>query len=166
MLSLEECAPNRPPRWQKLPGTSGAVQFDTIIGRFSIETSANHTICRASRHSFRIASSTLMTISRLAPSLSRANSAIGMPSMGQAVVGGGEGGVVGVEGVGGVGEGGGVRHAPGAPVGCAGDQEGDAGVAFPPVLVCVLQPVQPRDQPGIGRVGDIPDLMRLAAEGA
>ena len=55
------------------------------MGRFSIETSANHTICRASRHSLRIASSTIMTMSRLEPSLSCVNSLIGMPSMGKVV---------------------------------------------------------------------------------
>ena len=85
MLSLEECAPKRPPRWQKLPLASGTVQFDTIIGRFSIEMSANHTICRASWHSFRIDSSTIMTMSRLPPSLSLANSAIGICSIGKVV---------------------------------------------------------------------------------
>ena len=59
-----------------------------------------------------------------------------------------------------------LRHAARAPVRRARDQEGDAGVAFPPVLVRVLQPADPRDQHGIGGIGDVPDLMRLAAEGA
>jgi hypothetical protein len=48
-------------------------------------TSANHTICRGSLHSFRIASSTIITMSRVLPSLSLANSAIGMPSIGNVV---------------------------------------------------------------------------------
>jgi len=48
-------------------------------------TSTNHTICRGSPHSFRIASSTIMTMSRLLPSLSCANSAIGMPGIGKVV---------------------------------------------------------------------------------
>ncbi len=39
-------------------------------------------------------------------------------------------------------------------------------VAFPPVLVGVLQPAEPCDQHRIGGIGDVPDLMRLAAEGA
>ena len=68
--------------------------------------------------------------------------------------------------MGGIGEIVDLRHALGAPVGRAGDQEGDAGVAFPPVLVRVLQPAESRDQLGIGGIGDVPDLMRLAAEGA
>ena len=57
-------------------------------------------------------------------------------------------------------------HAPGAPVRRAGDQEGDAGVAFPPVLVGVLEAAEPRDQYRIGGIGDVPDFMGLAAEGA
>ena len=59
-----------------------------------------------------------------------------------------------------------LRHAASAPVRRARHQEGNAGLAFPPVLVGVLQPAEPRDQNGIGGVGDIPDLMRFAAEGA
>ena len=85
MLSFEECAPKRPPRWQKLPLASGTVQLEIIIGRFSIETSANQIICRGSLHSFRIASSTIMTMSRVLPSLSLANSAIGICSIGKVV---------------------------------------------------------------------------------
>src|SRR5207237_6097858 len=85
MLSLEECEPNRPPRWQKEPLASGTVKLEIIIGRFSTVTSANHTICRGSLHSFRIASSTIMTMSRLLPSLSLANSAIGMFGIGNVV---------------------------------------------------------------------------------
>ena len=239
MLSLEECAPKRPPRWQKLPLASGTVQFDTIIGRFSIEMSANHTICRASWHSFRIDSSTIMTMSRLPPSLSLANSAIGICCMGKvvcapfqrrhheprdlrraqivrrrllrsfqqflavddlqdaALVGAvaeidavalrpgrdrpvqlgrhragrarllaGQAEVADLHRMGGIAEIVDLGHAPGAPVGRAGDEVGDAGVALPPVLVGVLQPVQPGDQDRVGRIGDVPDLMRLAAEGA
>jgi hypothetical protein len=48
-------------------------------------TSANHTICRGSAHSLRIASSTIITMSRLWPSLSRANSAIGIFGIGNVV---------------------------------------------------------------------------------
>ena len=239
MLSFEECEPKRPPRWQKLPLASGTVQFDTIIGRFSIVMSANHTICRASWHSFRIASSTIMTMSRLPPSLSLANSAIGICSIGKvvcapfqrrhheprdlglaqvvrrrllrpleqllavddlqdaALVGAvaevdavalrpgrdrpvqlgrhragrarllaGQAEVADLHRMGGIGEVVDLRHAPGAPVGRAGDEVGDAGVALPPALVRVLQPVEPRDQHRLGRIGDVPDLVRLAAEGA
>ena len=57
-------------------------------------------------------------------------------------------------------------HAAGAPVRRARDQEGDAGFAFPPALVGILEPVEPRDQNRIGGIGDIPDLVGLAAEGA
>ena len=32
MLSLEECAPNRPPRSQKCPLASGTEKFETTIG--------------------------------------------------------------------------------------------------------------------------------------
>ena len=85
MLSLEECEPNRPPRWQKLPLASGTVKLEIIIGRFSTVTSANQTICRGSAHSLRIASSTIITMSRVLPSLSLANSAIGMPFIGNVV---------------------------------------------------------------------------------
>ena len=59
-----------------------------------------------------------------------------------------------------------LRHAPGAPVRRARHEKGNAGVAFPPVLVRVLQAADPRDQHRIGGIGDVPDLMRLAAEGA
>ena len=59
-----------------------------------------------------------------------------------------------------------LRHAARAPVRRARDQEGNAGVAFPPVLVRVLQSADPRDQHRIGGIGDVPDFMRLAAEGA
>src|ERR1700755_775670 len=85
MLSLEECEPKRPPRSQNEPLASGTVYFEIIIGRFSTVTSANHTICRGSLHSFRIASSTIITMSRGLPSLSFANSAIGMPFIGNTV---------------------------------------------------------------------------------
>ena len=48
-------------------------------------TSANHTICRGSWHSLRICSSTIMTKSRVLPSLSLANSATGICSSGTVV---------------------------------------------------------------------------------
>ncbi len=57
-------------------------------------------------------------------------------------------------------------HAARAPVRRARHQKGNAGLAFPPVLVGVLQPAEPGDQNRIGGIGDIPDLMRFAAEGA
>ena len=59
-----------------------------------------------------------------------------------------------------------LRHAPHPPVGRARDEVGDAGVAFPPVLVRVLQPVEPRHQHGVRGIGGVPDLVRLATEGA
>ncbi len=58
-----------------------------------------------------------------------------------------------------------LRHAARSPVRCARHQEGNAGVAFPPALVRVLQSSDARDQHRIGGIGDVPDLMRLAAEG-
>ena len=76
MSSLEECAPNRPPRVQKLPLASGTVQFDTTIGLFSMVVSTNHTICRASPHSSRKVSLTIITNSRSPLSASLANSSI------------------------------------------------------------------------------------------
>src|SRR5258708_5690620 len=85
MLSLEECAPNRPPRAQKFPLASGTVKLEIIIGRFSTVMSANQTIWRGSAHSLRIASLTIITMSRDLPSLSLANSAIGIPSIGKVV---------------------------------------------------------------------------------
>ena len=59
-----------------------------------------------------------------------------------------------------------LRHAAGAPVRVARDEEGNAGVAFPPVLVGVLQAADAADQHWIGGIGDVPDLMAFAAEGA
>ena len=85
MLSLEECEPNRPPRSQNAPLDSGTVKLEIIIGRFSTVTSANQTICRGSLHSLRIASSTIITMSRVLPSLSWANSAIGICFIGKVV---------------------------------------------------------------------------------
>src|SRR3981189_2318311 len=85
MLSLEECEPNRPPRSQNEPLASGTVKLEIIIGRFSTVTSANQTIWRGSLHSLRIDSSTIITISRVLPSLSLANSAIGIPFIGKVV---------------------------------------------------------------------------------
>ena len=57
-------------------------------------------------------------------------------------------------------------HAARAPVRRARDQKGNAGVAFPPALVGILQAPDPRDQNRICGIGDIPDFMRFAAEGA
>src|SRR5439155_16436730 len=57
-------------------------------------------------------------------------------------------------------------HPARAPVRRARDQEGNAGVAFPPALVRILQAVEPRDQNRIGGIRDIPDFMRFAAERA
>src|SRR5260370_7059939 len=59
-----------------------------------------------------------------------------------------------------------LRHAAPAPARGARDQKGDAGVAFPPTLVRILQAPDPGDQNGIGGIGDIPDLMRFAAQAA
>src|SRR6202012_1831670 len=85
MLSFDECEPKRPPRSQKLPLASGTVQLEIIIGRVSVVTSANHTICRGPFHSFGVASSQGQTMSRLLASLSFANSAIGMSFIGNVV---------------------------------------------------------------------------------
>jgi hypothetical protein len=52
------------------------------------------------------------------------------------------------------------RHAAGAPAGQARDEIGNAGVAFPPVLVRVLQAfANMADENRIGGIGNIPDLM-------
>ena len=49
----------------------------------------------------------------------------------------------------------------------AGDEVGDAGVAFPPALVRVLEvPAHARDEARACRIGDVPDLVALAAERA
>src|SRR5262245_44965753 len=61
MLSFEECEPKRPPRWQKFPLASGTEKFDTTIGLDSIVTSTKNTSWRASWHSLRICSSTIIT---------------------------------------------------------------------------------------------------------
>src|SRR5712671_4476816 len=154
MLSLAECEPNLPPRSQNEPLDSGTVKLEIIIGRFSTVTSANQTICRGSLHSLRIASSTIITISRVLPSLSLANSAIGIESIGNAVC---------APFIADIGN---LRHPARAPVRRARHQERNAGVAFPPVLVSVLQSADPRDQHRIDGIGNVPDLMRFAAEGA
>ncbi len=66
MLSLEECAPKRPPREQKLPLDSRTLKFDTTIGWVSTVMSAKNTISRAcGLHSLRVDSLTIMTKSRL-----------------------------------------------------------------------------------------------------
>ncbi len=67
MLSCEECAPKRPPRSQKWPVFSFTVKFDTTIGWVSTVMSAKNTISRAcGLHSLRVASLTIMTMSRVA----------------------------------------------------------------------------------------------------
>ena len=57
------------------------------------------------------------------------------------------------------------RHAGGAPAGGARDEVSDAGVAFPPVLVCV---VQSADNDGQAvrpcRLGDVPDFVGAVSE--
>ena len=85
MSSLEECPPKRPPRVQKFPLASGTVQFDTTCGYFSMVVSTNHTICRASPHSSRKVSLTIITNSRSPLSASLANSSILMRPSGIAV---------------------------------------------------------------------------------
>ena len=58
-------------------------------------------------------------------------------------------------------------HAPHPPALHAGNEIGDAGVAFPPALVRVLQAHDDLgEQRGLGRIGDIPDFMATAAEDA
>ena len=59
-----------------------------------------------------------------------------------------------------------LRHSPGAPARRAGDEIGNAGVAFPPALVRVVQPIDANDEMGVRRIGDVPDLVRLTAERA
>ena len=239
MLSLEECEPNRPPRSQNEPLASGTVKLEIIIGRFSTVTSANHTICRGSSHSLRIASSTIITMSRrlavlvlgefgdrhvlhrkrgvgavegghrhprdfrktkivrrrllrsvdqlvaiddlqeaalvgavaeidavaLRPGRDRPVH-LGRHRAGRARLLAGKAEVADFHGMRGIAEVVDLGHAAGAPVRRARDQKGDAGFAFPPVLVGVLQAAEPGDQNRIGGIGDIPDLMGFAAEGA
>ena len=55
-------------------------------------------------------------------------------------------------------------HATGAPARHAGDQVGDSGIAFPPVLVGVTQALDAREQGGIGGIGHVPDFVRPSAE--
>ena len=71
-----------------------------------------------------------------------------------------------LDGMGGIAEIVDLRHAARAPVRRARHQKGDAGVAFPQALVRVLQAADPRDQHRIGGIGNVPDLMRFAAESA
>jgi len=53
----------------------------------------------------------------------------------------------------------------GVPAHRAGDQIGNAGIAFPPVLMRVAQATDHhRDAVGFGRIGDIPDFVRAVAE--
>jgi hypothetical protein len=85
MFSFDEWVPKRPPREQKLPLASVTVKLATPNGRDSVVMSAIHSICRASAHSLTSDSSTTATKSRVRPVLSRANSAISIPSSGNAV---------------------------------------------------------------------------------
>ena len=57
-------------------------------------------------------------------------------------------------------------HPAYAPAFRARNQERNAGVAFPPVFVGVLEAHQARQQGRIGRIGHIPDLMALPTENA
>src|SRR5437762_11401534 len=58
-------------------------------------------------------------------------------------------------------------HARDAPAGLAGNEIRDAGVAFPPALMRALQPLNDaRDELWVRRIGGVPDLVRLIAEGA
>src|SRR5262245_43444787 len=84
-FSWEACVPKRPPRLQKSPDASGTIQVETEAGCCSTVTSTNHTNWRGSRHSFLICSLVTTTKLRTLPTLSLANSAIGMPSTGNAV---------------------------------------------------------------------------------
>ena len=72
-----------------------------------------------------------------------------------------------LDGMGGIAEVVDLRHAAGAPVRRARHQEADAGVAFPPALVGILQALADvGDQNGIGGIGHVPDLMSCAADRA
>src|SRR5262249_20184281 len=58
-------------------------------------------------------------------------------------------------------------HAPNPPAGGAGYEVSDASVAFPPALVRVAQSFDDLGhQRALGRIGHIPNFMRLAAEDA
>ena len=57
-------------------------------------------------------------------------------------------------------------HPAHAPTLRARNQERNAGVAFPPVFVGVLEAHQARQQGRIGRIGHIPDLVALPTENA
>ena len=87
VLSFAECAPKRPPRVQKFPLASGTLKFDTTIGRDSTVASTKNTIWRVSRswHSLTSDSLTIMTMSRMPPARSLANSAIFTLPSGMAV---------------------------------------------------------------------------------
>jgi hypothetical protein len=222
-----------------LPLASGTVQLDTTIGRFSIETSANQIICRASLHSLRIDfvddhqdvarlaflvlgelgdrhlehrecgvgadpaveielaqhrraqvvgrrlgralqqllavddldhAALVGAVAEIDPVALRARRdrpvQVGRHLAGRARLLADQAEVADVHRLGRIGEVVDLGHALGAPVLGAADQKGDAGVAFPPVLVGVAQALEAGQQLGIGRIGDVPDLMRLAAEGA
>jgi hypothetical protein len=57
-----------------------------------------------------------------------------------------------------------LSHTLDAPAGRAGDEVGDAGVAFPEALVGVAQAHDDAGQQGrMGRIGHVPDFMSLAA---
>src|SRR5260221_1479244 len=55
-------------------------------------------------------------------------------------------------------------HAARAPVGCARHQKGNAGLAFPPALVGILEAAEPRDQNRIGGAGAISQFLRIAPQ--
>src|SRR5262249_46620093 len=59
-----------------------------------------------------------------------------------------------------------LRHPPNAPTLHAGDEIGDAAVAFPPVLVRALDRADPRDELRLRRIADVPDLVVRVTEGA
>src|SRR5262245_8099386 len=57
------------------------------------------------------------------------------------------------------------RHPLRAPCGIAADEIGNAGIAFPPALMRIPQSGDDRGQlRWLGRIGDVPDLVRLGSE--
>src|SRR5581483_12239886 len=86
MFSFELCTPKRPPLSQKLPDDPGTPQLATLIGCFSEVMSTNQASSRAwFLHSFCVCSLEMTTKLRNLPTLSLANSAIGMLRIGKAV---------------------------------------------------------------------------------
>ena len=59
-----------------------------------------------------------------------------------------------------------LRHAPGSPCGQAGDEIGDAGIAFPEILVRALEAADLAQALWRARVGHIPHLVRGITEHA